>query len=88
MNLLDIIELEQDIVTGLNFALQSLSNKEILNSLSLLDKKISENNKIRLLLVLYLSTNITEKKLIKVAQRIGIEKKQINAAIKLKMLCK
>jgi hypothetical protein len=58
---MDIIELEQDIVTGVNSDAGVVSNKDIFNKFNKLPKTISEKDILRLILTLHSCIDITEK---------------------------
>jgi hypothetical protein len=81
----EIIEIEQDIATGVNEAGSSVSNKDIINTFALLSSKISDNDKIRLLLALHSSIDIEEKNFLKIADSFGM-KEQLKPAINMKWL--
>jgi hypothetical protein len=61
MSLYDLIELEQDIVTGVSHAGDTVSNKEIFSKYASLKNKIQPRDNIRLISVLHSCLDITEK---------------------------
>lgn len=81
-----MIELEQDIATGVNNSGSSVSNKDIFNNLSLLGTKLSETDKLRLLLALHSSIDIEEKNFFKMADTFQINQDLLKAAKNLKWL--
>jgi len=85
-NLFDIIELEQDMLTGVSNIGESVSNKDITNLMQGLNEKISESDKIRLLLILFASIDIEEKNFFKIAKNLGISPEQLKVAKNLKWL--
>ena len=88
MSILEIIELEQDIATGVNSAGASVSNKEIINTFALFSTKLSESDKMRLLLTLHSSIDIDEKNFVKMADNFGISLDNLKPARNLKWLGK
>lgn len=88
MNLLDVIELEQDIATGINNAGSVISNKDINHNFALLSTKLSEHDKLRLLLALHSSIDIEEKNFMKMADNFQIGPELLKAAKNLKWLGK
>lgn len=86
MNMLDLIELEQDIATGINTSGATVSNKDIFNNLSLLGNKLDETDKLRLLLALHSSIDIEEKNFSKMADTFQINSDLLKAAKNLKWL--
>jgi len=85
-NLIELIELEQDMVTGVNSKGEKVSNKDITNMMTLMNEKISEQDKIRLLLTLYSTLDVEEKGFVKVAKSIGISPEQLRAVKGMKWL--
>jgi hypothetical protein len=67
---MDIIELEQDIVTGVNSDAGVVSNKDIFNKFSKLPKDINEDDLLRLILTLHSCIDITEKDFKMISDRI------------------
>lgn len=61
MFLYDIIELEQDILTGINANGENVSNKDIFTKYANLKNKISEDDKIRLISTLHTCLDLSEK---------------------------
>jgi|LauGreDrversion4_2_1035121.scaffolds.fasta_scaffold417043_1 hypothetical protein len=86
MSMLDVIELEQDIATGVNNSGATVSNKDIFNNLSLLGNKLDETDKLRLLLALHSSIDIEEKNFSKMADTFQINSNLLKAAKNLKWL--
>jgi hypothetical protein len=84
--MLDVIELEQDIATGVNSSGATVSNKDIFNNLSLLGNKLDETDKLRLLLALHSSIDIEEKNFSKMADTFQINPNLLKAAKNLKWL--
>ena len=88
MGMLDLIELEQDIATGINNSGSSVTNKDIFNNLSLLGTKLDETEKLRLLLALHSSIDIEEKNFYKMADTFQISTEMLKAARNMKWLGK
>lgn len=86
MSMLEMIELEQEIATGVNNSGSSVSNKDINNNFALLSTKLSESDKLRLLLALHSSIDVEEKNFNKMADNFQIGPELLKAAKNLKWL--
>jgi len=71
-----MIELEQEIVTGLNNNGEEVKNKEILAKFAKMITKISEDEKVRLMLALHSCLDISEKDFNIISDKIDNEKKR------------
>ena len=72
----DLIELEQDIVTGINTNGDSISNKDIFNKYAALKSKISPKDNLRLITTLHSCLDITEKDFSVLANNLSNEEKR------------
>jgi len=86
MKILEIIELEQNISTGLNEIGESVKNKEIMKDFALIGDGLSETDKLRILLSLHSSIDIDEKSYFKMAESFKITEDQLKPARNLKWL--
>lgn len=76
MNLYDLIELEQDIVTGINAGGDSVANKEIFNKYAALKNKIQAKDNLRIICSLHSCLDITEKDFSVLANNLSTDEKR------------
>lgn len=76
MNLYDIIELEQDIVTGINASGGTVNNKEIFTKFATMKNKLSEEDKIRIISTLHSCLDLTKSEFDMLADTISEAKKK------------
>ena len=70
MNLNDVIEIEQDIVSGINSDVSAIENKKIMNKYTNLNKSISEEERLRILLTMHSCLDFSENDFTKLLQDI------------------
>jgi len=71
-----MIELEQEIVTGVNSNGEEVKNKDILAKFAKMITKISDDEKVRLMLTLHTCLDISEKDFNIISDKIENEKKR------------
>jgi hypothetical protein len=72
----DLIELEQDIITGLSTKGETRKNKEILSDFAKMMNRITEDEKVRLMLSLHTCIDITEKDFNVISDKIDPNRKR------------
>jgi hypothetical protein len=60
MNLYDVIEIEQDIVSGINADGSAIENRKIMTKYTNLNKSISEEERLRILLTMHSCLDFSE----------------------------
>ena len=73
---MDLIELEQDILTGINSNGDSISNSEILKKYASLKSKIQPKDNLRLICALHSCLDITEKDFSVLANNLNSDEKR------------
>jgi len=86
MGILEIIELEQNISTGINESGSAINNKEIIKDFALIGERLNDTDKLRILLALHASIDIDEKSFLKMAESFKITEDQLKPARNLKWL--
>lgn len=71
-----MIELEQEVVTGVNNAGDDVKNKDILGKFAKMITKITEDEKVRLMLTLHTCLDISEKDFNIISDKIDNDKKR------------
>lgn len=71
-----MIELEQDIVTGVDSRGESVSNKDIFTKFTNLRNKITEEDKIRLIAALHSCLDVSEKEFNILADKLSEDKRK------------